>query len=131
MDRNGYSAAPASSKISAALAEALVPRADRWPASPSQTPSDEGDDADGSRRAPAKSSGNISSREDAFKTLMKVAEFFRRTEPHSPVSYALEQAVRWGRMPLPELIRDLVSTTSVRREFYPPHGHARLTMMNS
>jgi type VI secretion system protein ImpA len=49
---------------------------------------------------------------------MKVAEFFRRTEPHSPVSYALEQAVRWGRMPLPDLIKDLVSDDTVRREFF-------------
>jgi type VI secretion system protein ImpA len=49
---------------------------------------------------------------------MRVAEFFRRTEPHSPVSYALEQAVRWGRMPLPELIRELVTDESVRRDFF-------------
>ncbi len=46
--------------------------------------------------------GRVGTREEAFRTLLRVAEFFKRTEPHSPLSYALEQAVRWGRMPLPE-----------------------------
>jgi type VI secretion system protein ImpA len=53
-------------------------------------------------------SGEIRDREDAFQTLLKVADFFRRTEPHTPVSYALEQAVRWGRMALPELLAELI-----------------------
>ena len=52
--------------------------------------------------------GTIQSREDALGSLIRVANFFRKTEPHSPVSYALEQAVRWGKMPLPELLKDLV-----------------------
>ena len=29
-----------------------------------------------------------------------VAHFFRRTEPHSPVAYLAEKAVKWGEMPL-------------------------------
>ncbi len=52
-------------------------------------------------------------REQAFSNLLQVAAFFRKTEPHSPVSYALEQAVRWGKMPLPDLLRDLVADSSV------------------
>lgn len=63
-------------------------------------------------------SGPLQSREDAFRMLQQVADFFRRTEPHSPVSYALEQAVRWGRLPLPELLRDLINDESVRSEVY-------------
>ncbi|MFO1066464.1 MAG: type VI secretion system protein TssA [Pirellulales bacterium] len=50
----------------------------------------------------------IESREQALKSLLKVAEYFRKTEPHSPLSYALEQAVRWGRMSLPELLKELL-----------------------
>src|SRR5207249_2912859 len=57
--------------------------------------------------------GSIGSREDAFKALLKVSEYFRRAEPHSPISYALEQAVRWGRMSLPELLKDLVPDEAV------------------
>jgi type VI secretion system protein ImpA len=90
---------------------------------PEPEPEAEAEDAEAAPAAGGSSggrspSGNIVGREDAFKTLMKVAEFFRRTEPHSPVSYALEQAVRWGRMPLPDLIKDLVSDDTVRREFF-------------
>lgn len=50
----------------------------------------------------------LRTREDAFRMLDEVAAFFRRTEPHSPVAYSLEQAVRWGRMPLPDLLSELV-----------------------
>jgi type VI secretion system protein ImpA len=114
-DSHGYSAAPPSSKISSALGEALS-RVKSLIGEPEEAPSGEG--GEGGAAGAVHAIGNISNREDAFKTLMKVAEFFRRTEPHSPVSYALEQAVRWGRMPLPDLIRDLVSDDGVRREFF-------------
>jgi type VI secretion system protein ImpA len=32
--------------------------------------------------------------------LRVVADFFRRTEPHSPVAYLADKAARWGDMPL-------------------------------
>ena len=38
-------------------------------------------------------SGQIASREDAFRQLAKVADFFRKTEPHSPISYTLDDVV--------------------------------------
>ncbi|MGA7802246.1 MAG: type VI secretion system protein TssA, partial [Gammaproteobacteria bacterium] len=69
--------------------------------------------------------GRISSREDAFKVLLDLADFFRRTEPHSPLSYSLEQAVRWGRMPLPDLLSSLISNTGVRNEFFRVTGIPR------
>ncbi len=50
----------------------------------------------------------VANREQALASLRQVANFFRTTEPHSPVSYALEQAVRWGRMPLPALLKEIV-----------------------
>jgi type VI secretion system protein ImpA len=50
----------------------------------------------------------IRNRDEALGQLLKVAEYFRRTEPHSVVSYALEQAVSWGRMSLPELLTELL-----------------------
>jgi type VI secretion system protein ImpA len=40
--------------------------------------------------------GEIASREEAFRVLLRVADYFKRTEPHSPLSYTLEQSVRWG-----------------------------------
>jgi type VI secretion system protein ImpA len=53
--------------------------------------------------------GPIGSREDAFRSLMQVADFFRRTEPQSPIPYMLDQAVRWGKMPLAELLKEMLS----------------------
>lgn len=63
-------------------------------------------------------SGAITSREQAQKLLMKVAEFYRRTEPHSPVSYAVEQSLRWAQMSLPELLAILVPDDSARTEYF-------------
>ena len=57
----------------------------------------------------ATASGPIASRDDALKQLTEIAKFFRKIEPHSPVSYAVEKAVRWGKMPLGELMKELLS----------------------
>lgn len=52
-------------------------------------------------------------REQAFQTIEKIAQFFERTEPHTPVYFALRQVVRWGRMPLPELLAELIDDGGV------------------
>ncbi|MCW8899578.1 MAG: type VI secretion system protein TssA [Gammaproteobacteria bacterium] len=57
-------------------------------------------------------SGPIKSRTDAFRHLNEISDFFRRTEPHSPISYALEKAVKWGDMSLSELMRELIPDSS-------------------
>jgi type VI secretion system protein ImpA len=61
--------------------------------------------------------GRITSREEGFRVLGLVAQFFRRTEPHSPVSYHIEQAVRWGKMSLPELWVELIPEDARRDVF--------------
>ena len=57
-------------------------------------------------------------RADALRRLTAVAEYFRRTEPHNPVAYLIQRAVRWGKMPLaewlPYVIRDETVLDSVR-----------------
>jgi type VI secretion system protein ImpA len=58
--------------------------------------------------AAARPPGEVQTREEAFAAIAKIADFFRRTEPHSPLSYALDQVVRWGRLPLPQLLQELV-----------------------
>ena len=60
----------------------------------------------------------VKTREDAFRMLLQVAEYFKQTEPHSPVAYALEQAVRWGRMPLPELLTELIPEQTAREQIF-------------
>lgn len=48
------------------------------------------------------------SREHALAQLRLVADFFRRTEPHSPVAYLAEKAAKWGELPLHEWLRAVV-----------------------
>jgi len=57
-------------------------------------------------------------REQAFKTLLQLADYFRRTEPHSPLSYTIEQAVRWGRMPLPDLLDEIIQEDGARQNLF-------------
>jgi type VI secretion system protein ImpA len=54
------------------------------------------------------------SREDMLRELERIADFFRRTEPHSPLAYTLEEAVRRGRLTWPELLSEVVPDDKVR-----------------
>jgi type VI secretion system protein ImpA len=44
--------------------------------------------------------GAISSRAQALGQLRMVADYFRQTEPHSPVAYLADKAAMWGEQPL-------------------------------
>ena len=58
--------------------------------------------------------GALRTREDALRELGRVADFFRRTEPHSPLAYTLEEAVRRGRLSLPELLAEILPDEDTR-----------------
>jgi type VI secretion system protein ImpA len=47
-------------------------------------------------------------RADALRRLAAVADFFRRTEPHSPVAYLVQRAVRWAELPLEEWLKYVI-----------------------
>jgi type VI secretion system protein ImpA len=57
--------------------------------------------------------GPVNSRPEALKRLGEIAAFFQRTEPHSPVSYLVQRAVKWGHMPLDSWLREVIKDTSV------------------
>lgn len=63
-------------------------------------------------------SGPVASRDDAFNAILNVADFFQKTEPHSPVSYGLRQVVRWGRLSLPELLIELIDNEETRDQLF-------------
>jgi type VI secretion system protein ImpA len=46
-------------------------------------------------------------RDDALAELTRISAYFRKTEPHSPISYTLDDAVRRARLTLPELLSEL------------------------
>lgn len=60
--------------------------------------------------------GAVASREDALRSLAAIAEFFRRTEPLSPLSYTLQEAVRRARMSWPDLLEEIVPDISQRMQ---------------
>jgi type VI secretion system protein ImpA len=71
--------------------------------------------ADGPRRAAPE--GNLPlepvDRADALRRLEAIAAYFHHTEPHSPVAYLVQRAVRWGKMPLEQWLIDVIADQSV------------------
>jgi type VI secretion system protein ImpA len=57
------------------------------------------------------------SRAHALEQLRLVADFFRRTEPHSPVAYLAEKAAKWGELPLHEWLRAVVKDPAQLAQF--------------
>lgn len=70
----------------------------------------EGEAAGGAAGGPA---GAIRARDQALAQLAQVADYFRRTEPHSPVSYLVQRAIAWGQMPLDAWLVDVIKDNNV------------------
>jgi type VI secretion system protein ImpA len=64
------------------------------------------------------SQGGLTSRENALQTLLQVANYFERTEPHSPLPSLLKQAVRWARMSYADWLNEVITNESVRSEIF-------------
>jgi type VI secretion system protein ImpA len=58
--------------------------------------------------------GAVATREDALRALLDIAEYFRRTEPLSPLAYTLQEAVRRARMSWPQLLEEIVADPATR-----------------
>ncbi len=56
-------------------------------------------------------------RQSAFHQITQIAQFFRQSEPHSPVPYLLERALKWGRLSLAELAEELIPNDSAFEHF--------------
>ncbi len=70
-----------------------------------------------------KVSTNTSTQEKKpFKTWALLPIFFRKTEPHSPMSYAIEQVIRWSDLSLPELLQELIQDGEARNGFFKLSG---------
>ena len=59
---------------------------------------------------------HLKNREQAFKTLEALSRYFRENEPNSPVSAALLQAIRWGRMSFQQLLEDVIDDEDARQQ---------------
>lgn len=57
--------------------------------------------------------GPIKTRQEALRRLMEVSIYFQKTEPHSPVSYLVQRAIKWGQMPLEAWLKEVVKDGGV------------------
>ncbi|GAB3528867.1 type VI secretion system protein TssA [Photobacterium alginatilyticum] len=60
----------------------------------------------------------LKSRHEAISNLKQIADFFKKTEPHSPMAYAIEQVVRWSDMALPDLLEELITNDEARKGYF-------------
>lgn len=58
--------------------------------------------------------GSITNRAEAFRQLSIISDFFRKTEPHSPISHLIDKAVKWGDLSLEQLMNELIPDSSSR-----------------
>ncbi|NML61983.1 type VI secretion system protein TssA [Massilia sp. RP-1-19] len=56
--------------------------------------------------------GPLQTRAHAIAQLRQVADYFRRTEPHSPVAYLADKAAAWGEQPLHVWLRGVIKDDS-------------------
>ncbi len=90
--------------------------------SQSEAPAEEGGTAGAAPSGGTAAFGAPSNREDALRQILRIAAYFREHEPHSPISYTLEEIVRRGRMPLGQLLDELIIDHDARRYFYIASG---------
>jgi type VI secretion system protein ImpA len=133
LDTKAGPAAPPTSAIRAALENVLAAVNDVAKAKLAVTmtkPAEEkkeGTGEPGSNGKPKEEEGGerlpvIHDREDALNAILQLSEYFRKIEPHSPVPFALEQAVRWARMTLPDLMAELIPEDGPRKALFKQIG---------
>ncbi len=66
--------------------------------------------------------GPVNNRVTALEKLNEIAVFFRNTEPHSPMSYGIEQIVHWASLTLPELLNELIVDDEARMTYFKLSG---------
>ncbi len=63
-------------------------------------------------------SGPIANRAQAIDRLREIAEFFRRTEPHSPMAALIGRAVKWGSLSFEDLVRDYIKDPTTQGQIW-------------
>jgi type VI secretion system protein ImpA len=122
LDSRAGADAPPTSRVREVL-EKIISIAARFAAPEGAVPAEAGDGMSAGGLVPSVSGGDgaagpamLATREDALRSLAAIAEFFRRTEPLSPLSYTLQEAVRRARMSWPELLEEIVPDMGTRAQ---------------
>ena len=67
-------------------------------------------------------SAQLLTRDDALRELARIAAFFREHEPNSPTAYTLQTLIRRARLPLADLLAELIPDQAVRRSYLDAAG---------
>jgi len=115
--------APSTRRVAEAL-QAIIDISTRIAGSPAETSGAE--EAPAAADAPAAAAGGggaaapspraARTREDVIRQIEEIAEYFRKTEPHSPLAATLQDAARRARMPLADLLAEVLPDPSTRRQ---------------
>jgi type VI secretion system protein ImpA len=73
-------------------------------------------------QAESRPGGPPVNREEALRRLDQVGEYFRTHEPHSPVALLVARAARWGRMPLEEVLKEVIPDQSALAKIWETLG---------
>lgn len=87
--------------------------------------SSEGPMASGRHEVTGPASGPITTRAEAYERIREVADFLRRTEPHSPVPPLLERVARWEHKFFDDVFRDVVKNEEIQRQVWEVLGLER------
>lgn len=90
------------------LALSAPPVTAAQPEHPPEKTASPGAELSGRPDFPALSQRNHHNRDTALRQLREISRYFRDSEPHSPISYLLEKAIRWGQMSLGGLWQEIL-----------------------
>jgi type VI secretion system protein ImpA len=125
----GHEHAPPTSQITQTLKDCLEAAKDlgkKWLAGP---PPGVGENGQGEyaigESTPGTGQFRLASREDAFRQLLSVADFFERTEPQSMIPSQLRRVVEWGKLTPEELFTRLIEDSTALEQMYKLVGLSR------
>ena len=81
-----------------------------------------GEDAAPGQAATGASTGSVRNRAQAYEAILRIADFFAETEPQSLVARSLREVVRRARLPLEDLLSELLPDADQRLLFFQRAG---------
>jgi type VI secretion system protein ImpA len=61
---------------------------------------------------------SIKNRQQALAVLLEIADYFSKTEPHSPLPSILRRAARWGNLSFSSLLKEVVDDEKAREQIF-------------
>ena len=72
---------------------------------------------EGAASGPGGGTGAILNREDAISRMRLIAAYFRENEPHSPLSYSMQNLIRLSQLHLDRLLEEWIEDPNARERY--------------